>query len=196
VTRQLALTDIADLREYERGREEFRAEIIEMKKRRRIPVGPHCTLLFENRETILFQIQEMARVEKLITDEAINDQLRAYNPLIPEPGMLSATLFIELTTEAMLREWLPKLVGIEKHLVFLLPDGHVVRCHVDPAHGEQLTREDMTAAVHYINWTFEDHEIDALLGGGAQVAIDHPAYQHSTALTDVNLLEFERDLRG
>ena len=101
------------LRAYEREREEFRKPIIALKKRRgsRRPV---TTFVFENRDTIRFQIQEMARVEKLISDEAIEGELRAYNPLIPEPGSLSATLFIELVDEAQLREWLPRLVGIER----------------------------------------------------------------------------------
>ena len=75
------------------------------------------TLVFENRDTVRFQIQEMARVEKIITDEGIEAELDIYNPLIPEPGQLSATLFIELTTDEPLRAWLPKLVGIERAVV-------------------------------------------------------------------------------
>ena len=70
-----------------------------------------------------FQIQEMARVEKLVTDEGIQDELDIYNPMIPEPGQLCATLFLELTTDDQMREWLPKLVGIERSFVFVLDDG-------------------------------------------------------------------------
>ena len=98
MSRRLTLDDIADLRAYERERAEFSQHVIALKKRRRIHVGPHVTLLFENRDTIRFQIQEMARVEKILSDEGIEAELRAYNPLIPEPGTLSATLFVELTT--------------------------------------------------------------------------------------------------
>ena len=83
---KLTLDDIADLRAYERERDRFRAHIIELKKRRRVPVGPFVTFLFENRETIRFQIQEMARVEKIITDEGIQHELDVYNPLIPTPA--------------------------------------------------------------------------------------------------------------
>ena len=114
MSRKLTLDDIADLRAYEREREDFRAEVIALKKRRRVGVGPFMTFVFENRDTIRFQIQEMARVEKLITDEAIETELRTYNPLVPEPGELAATLFIELTSELALRDWLPRLVGIEQ----------------------------------------------------------------------------------
>ena len=120
---KLALDDIADLRAYEREREEFRRDVIALKKRRRIHVGPHVTLLFENRQTIRFQIQEMARAEKILSDEGIQTELDIYNPLIPEPGSLAATMFIELTTDEQLREWLPKLVGIETSIVIRLGTG-------------------------------------------------------------------------
>src|SRR3954470_288436 len=105
---KLAIDDIADLRAYERERADFRREVIVLKKRRRVGVGPVVTLLFENRDTIRFQIQEMARAEKIATDEGIQVELDVYNPLIPEPGTLAATMFIELTSDADLREWLPK----------------------------------------------------------------------------------------
>src|SRR3954469_24578806 len=102
---KLSLDDIADLRAYERERAEFRAHVINVKKRRRVGVGPFVTLLFENRDTIRFQIQEMARVEKIISDEGVQSELDVYNPLIPDKGSLAATLFIELTTKDDLLEW-------------------------------------------------------------------------------------------
>src|SRR5687768_18269703 len=111
---KLTLDDIADLRAYERERDAYRERIIALKRVRRVPVGPIVTLVFENRDTIRFQIQEMARVEKLITDAAIQNELDAYNPLIPGPGELSATLFLELTSKELLQEWLPRMVGIER----------------------------------------------------------------------------------
>ena len=92
MTVKLTLDDISDLRAYERERAEFRRHVIELKKRRRVHVGPIVTMVFENRDTIRFQIQEMARVERLITDEAIEHELDIYNPLIPEPGRLCASL--------------------------------------------------------------------------------------------------------
>jgi hypothetical protein len=109
--RPLVIDDIEDLRTYERGRDAYRRQIIELKRRRRVAVGPFVTLVFENRETVRFQVQEMARAEKMVTDEQVQGELDIYNALLPTPGELSATLFIELTDEASLREWLPKLVG-------------------------------------------------------------------------------------
>ncbi|HAS13207.1 MAG TPA: hypothetical protein DCS55_22255, partial [Acidimicrobiaceae bacterium] len=123
MSRKLTLSDIADLREYERERADFRAHVIDLKRRRRVGLGPFVTVLFENRDTIRFQIQEMARVEKLFTDEAIEGELRVYNPLVPEPGELALTLFIELTSELALRDWLPRLVGIEKSLELRIGEG-------------------------------------------------------------------------
>src|SRR5688500_12513547 len=96
---KLTLDDIIDLRAYERERDAFRARIIDLRRRRRVPVGPIGTLLFENRDTIRFQVQEMARAERILSDEAIQHELDTYNALIPEPGQLSATLFIELTSK-------------------------------------------------------------------------------------------------
>ena len=111
--RDLTLDDVLDLRAYERVRGDYRAKVIAMKKNRRVALGPIMTLVFECLDTVRFQVQEMARVEKIISDEAIQTELDIYNRLLPAPGELSATLLIELITEADLREWLPKLVGVE-----------------------------------------------------------------------------------
>jgi hypothetical protein len=131
--RRLTLDDIADARAYERERAQFRDRVIALKKKRRVAVGPFVTLVFENRDTIRFQIQEMARVEKLYSDEAILHELDTYNPLIPDPGALSATLFVELTSKDDLMEWIPKLVGIETAVELRLgATGDVVAgdCHL------------------------------------------------------------------
>ena len=85
-SRKLTVGDIADTRAYERVRDAFRAEMIELRRRRRVAIGTIVTVTFENRETMRFQIQEMARVEQIVTDEGIQEELDAYNPLIPEAG--------------------------------------------------------------------------------------------------------------
>src|SRR5581483_3781496 len=144
---KLELADIVDLRAYERERPELQRQVLALKRRRRVSVGPVVTLLFENRDTIRFQIQEMARAEKMLRDEQIIEELDIYNPLIPEAGELSATLFVELTSKAELEEWLPKLVGIERSVELRFGDD-VVHAAPEAAHEEQLTREDVTASVH------------------------------------------------
>jgi len=198
MSRKLTLDDISDLRAYERERDEFRAHVIARKKRRRVGVGPFVTVLFENRDTIRFQIQEMARVEKLISDEAIEGELRAYNPLIPEPGELACTLFIELTSEIALREWLPRLVGIESALELRAGEGDdrvVVRCTVDEDHASQLTRDEVTASVHYVHFQLTPEQVEAVATGPVELAVTHPEYEHATVLGQDTVAELLSDLR-
>jgi len=194
-TRKLSLSDIADLRAYEREREEFRARMIEVKRRRRVALGTLITVMFENRDTMRLQIQEMVRVEKVMTDEGVMEELKAYNPMIPEPGQLSATLFIELTSEEQMREWLPKLVGIESSMLIKLSDGTQVRCVTDEAHAEQLTRDYITAAVHYIRFEFTPEQVELFAAGGAHLVCDHPAYGESIELPAFTIAELLADLR-
>ncbi|MDQ3757481.1 MAG: DUF3501 family protein [Actinomycetota bacterium] len=191
---KLTLDDIADLRAYEREREEFRERVIALKRLRRVSVGPIVTLVFENRDTVRFQIQEMARVERLITDEQIQAELDVYNPLVPEPGRLTATLFVELTSDGDLREWLPKLVGIERAVELRIGERRV-RCVPDEAHEQQLTREEITASVHYIRFELTPDEVAAFERESVVLAVDHPAYGEGTPLSDDTKASLLRDLR-
>ncbi|MGD9702126.1 MAG: DUF3501 family protein [Acidimicrobiia bacterium] len=194
-SRKLQLADIADLRAYERERPEFRAHVAELKRRRRVAVGTFVSVVFENRETMRFQIQEMARVEKLITDEDIQNELDAYNVLVPERGQLCVSLFIELTSDEGMKEWLPKLVGIERHLVLRLHDGREVRAVPEEQHAAQLTRDDVTSAVHYLRFELTDDEVAGVAAGPVSLAIDHPAYRDETELADTTVAELLTDLR-
>lgn len=194
-SRKLTLADITDVRAYERERAEFRAEVMEIKRRRRISFGTILTLMFESRETMRLQIQEMARVEKLATDDEIQIELDTYNPMIPDPGQLRATLFLELTSEEQMREWLPKLVDIERSIVFVLHDGSRIRSITEEQHAAQLTRDYATAAVHYIWFEFSPSEVEAFAGGTVTIEIDHPDYLEAVELTDETRTELLRDLR-
>jgi hypothetical protein len=196
---KLTLADIADLRAYERERDGFRERIIELKKRRRVGVGPVVTFVFENRDTVRFQVQEMARAGRIATDEGIQTELDIYNPLVPEPGELAATLFIELTAEADLRAWLPKLVGVERSVELrLLGPGavEVVSARPDPAHAEQLTRDDITASVHYLGWALSAAQVERFAAGPVELAVRHPSYDEATTLSEITHHELLGDLRG
>jgi hypothetical protein len=197
MTTKLQLDDIADLRAYERERDEFRARIIALKRARRVGVGPFVTFVFENRETIRFQVQEMARAERLATDAAIEAELETYNPLIPDAGCLSATMFIELTTTDDLQTWLPRLVGIERTPALLIGDGpDAVRlpASVDPDHERRLTRDDVTASVHYVRWALPPGVLDAFRAGPVTLAVEHPAYRHAQVLGPDTLASLAADL--
>jgi len=195
---KLTLADIADLRAYEREREAFRGRVIELKRLRRVPVGPIITLVFENRETIRFQIQEMARAERMLSDDAIQGELDTYNPLIPETGQLSATLFVELTDKAQLMEWLPKLVGVERSVELLVGEGDtatVVRATVEEEHAGHLTREEVTASVHYVRFDVPEAVVERFLEDPVVLAVNHPAYTHGTPLSIETKGSLYADLR-
>jgi hypothetical protein len=199
VSRKLTLDDIADFRAYERERQEFRQTVIELKRKRRVSVGPFVTFVFENRDTIRFQIQEMARVERLYSDEQIETELRIYNPLVPDPGHLAATMFVELTSDAELREWLPKLVRVERSVSLRIgdgPDAAVVPLTLDAEHEAQLTREDTTSAVHYLHAALGDDLVDRFSREPVALVVDHPEYRHETALGAETIAELLTDLRG
>ena len=177
--RPLTLDDISDLRAYERERDEFRRAVIAQKKLRRVPVGPVVTLTFESRTTVRFQVQEMARAERLTTDAQVQQELDVYNRLLPSRGELSATLFLELTSEEQLRTWLPRLVGIEHSATLLLGGGagaRSVRSVPEGDHLSQLTRDDVTSAVHYVRFPFTSSEVARFASGPVTLVVDHPGY--------------------
>ncbi|HVA09497.1 MAG TPA: DUF3501 family protein [Acidimicrobiales bacterium] len=196
MTQPLTLADVLDLREYERVRDDYRAAVIARKRLRRVPLGPIMTLVFECIDTVRFQVQEMARVEKILSDEAIQVELDIYNRLLPQENELSATLFIELTSEPDLRQWLPRLVGIETALGFEV-GGELVRSTPEATHAAALVRETVTPAVHYLRFGFTDAQVEAFLGGPeVAVVAFHPEYQARTPLADNVRLELLGDLRG
>jgi hypothetical protein len=183
----LTLADISDLRAYERERESFRAEVIALKRVRRVPIGPIVTVVFENRTTVRFQVQEMARAEAMRTDEQIEAELAVYNPLVPGPGEVTATLFVELRSDEELRHWLPAPVGIKRSVLLRVgaPDEPFeARATVDPAHAAQLTREETTASVHYLHFELPDAARARFAGGPVAIVVDHPQYAHETVLGD------------
>lgn len=192
----LKLEDIKDVRAYENEREEFRTQIIALKKLRRVHLGEVLTFLFENRDTMRFQIQEMARAEKLYSDEKIENELAVYNDLIPSRNILKSTLFVELVNEDQLREWLPKLVNIQNHL-YLEFNGEKVKAY-EPDE-ERLTRdEEITTSVHYIFFEFSDEQREVFLNCDTEIKLfsDHVHYQYETILSSDSVAQLKADLIG
>jgi Protein of unknown function (DUF3501) len=192
--RPLELDDIVDLRAYERVREEYRRRIIELKRRRRVALGPVVSLVFESPETVRFQVQEMARAERITTDEGILGELEVYNRLLPGGGELSATMFIELTSESELRDWLPRLVGIETAIGIELAPGEVVESEPESSHALALTRDEVTPAVHYIRFAFAEDQASRLAAGPAALVARHPEYEFRAPLGADTLAELAADL--
>jgi hypothetical protein len=198
----LTLDDISDQRAYERERDKFRAEVIEVKRNRRISVGPVITLTFESRLTMRFQVQEMARAEKMLSDEQIQHELDVYNRLLPAANELSATLFLELTTEEELRTWLPRLVGVESACEVRIgsePSALVVRSTPEQEHEANLTRPETTSAVHYVRFHFTDQQVEAFAAQPSSLAVNHPEYPEGlpgATLSDATRAELLADLAG
>ncbi len=194
---KLEIGDILDLRAYERVRDAERARIIESKALRRVHVGTIISLVFENRDTMLFQVHEMARAEKIVSDAALQTELDIYNPLIPGDGQLSATLFIECTSSDDMRRWLPRLVGIERAIELRIGDGAdatVISCVPEAAHDAQLTRDEITSAVHYLFFPVGAEHAEALRRGPVRIVVTHPAYLEETDLGTGTRAELAADL--
>src|SRR5262249_22259554 len=110
---KICVADVLNLYQYEKIREVIRREVIEAKRRRRVSVGDRLSFVFENRQTVLFQIQEMVRAERIVADDRVQDEIDVYNGLIPEPGELSATMMIEIEDKAQIQPVLDSLLGID-----------------------------------------------------------------------------------
>jgi len=178
--RKITRDDVRDIAEYEKIRDQFRRAIIELKKKRRVQVGDIVTLVFENRETVLFQIQEMMRAERIVHEDKIQQEIDIYNELIPEDNELSATMLIEIDDLQVLRQWLPKLVGIEEQVWLRIGDRHVIRALYEPGR----SREDKTSTVHYVRFRLSPEEIRAFKDEAQPVvlAITHENYQAEAAI--------------
>ena len=155
------------------------------------------TIVFENTDTMRFQIQEMARVERMLTDEAIAHEIDTYNELIPERGRALGHAVHRAHRRRDLREWLPKLVGIEHHVVFT-SSATGTRVEAVRDDEERLTRDDITATVHYLKFPFTaGSRLRSLDGHGpAAIVVDHPEYQAGVELTDDAARRARRRLRG
>ncbi len=145
----LTTADLIPYEEYERQREAFRANIIALKQRRRISIGPWITLVFENRRTLHFQIQEMIRVERIFDPAKVQDELDVYNAILPAPGELSATLLIEITDEANIKERLDQFMGLDHgEKVAIVADGEEAFGEFEGGH----SHETKISAVHFVRF--------------------------------------------
>jgi hypothetical protein len=140
------------------------------------------SIVFENTDTMRWQVQEMARAERMLRDEQIEHEVETYNQLIPDAGELSGTLMLELTSDEQLREWLPKLVGIEHHIGFAFADGSTAPGRTSEEDEERLTRDDTTAAVHFLRFSLTPAQVAAFEAGPIRLRSDHPSYPYETEL--------------
>jgi hypothetical protein len=166
---------LLSLEAYAKSRKDFRARVIAHKKNRTLSLGDHITLIFEDELTVRYQIQEMLRIEKTFEEGGIQDELDAYNPLVPDGSNLKATMMIEYDDPAVRKRELARLIGIEDRTYLQVDGFDKVYAIAD----EDLEREneEKTSSVHFLRFEFTAAMIDGLKKGAAlAVGIDHPNY--------------------
>ena len=169
------MEELTGLAAYERVRDHFRREIIEHKKNRRLQVGDRVSLLFENRKTILFQIQEMLRTERITDLDKIRKEVETYNTLIPEANELSATLMLEIEQQEKIRADLLQFLGIDETVFLTIGERRRIQAVFEEGH----SKEDKISAVQYVRFRFTPEARDAFVSGReeAVAVIDHPNYR-------------------
>jgi hypothetical protein len=179
--RPLTTEDILDRARYEQARPDLRRRVMLDKSRRRVQLGAHCTIHFESRETLSYQIHEMLRVEDSWTrPNAVDEELASYNPLIPKAGELSATLMLEYETAEERAAALPRFVGLEQHVTLQIGDTAPIVATFDRG---QIDDRGVSA-VQYVKWQLTTGQQRLLETGGTvlRLAIDHPFYTAQAVL--------------
>jgi hypothetical protein len=189
--KKLTREDIVINEEYLKERNLRLKNVIELKKKRRVEVGPNLSFTFENRETIRHQIQEMMRIERIHDDDKIQFEIDTYNSLIPEPGSLRATMFIEISNMNQIKELLDKFQGLDGTGNVVLKLGREeIAAEFEPGH----SKEDRISAVHYVSFRFTPEQSKLFASLPVEIQVRHPEYQASTALTEEQRKEIAKDL--
>ena len=189
----VTLDDVIPYADYERQREEFRSRIIALKQRRRISVGPLITMVFENLDMLRFQIQEMIRVERIFDPAKVQDELDVYNALLPSQDELSATLLIEITDEAMMKQWLDQFMGLDHgEKVAIVAGGERVFGEFEGGH----SHDTKISAVHFVRFrpTAGMKVSFADLRQPVTITVNHGSYQVEVPVPESMREEWLSDL--
>jgi hypothetical protein len=190
---KISIASLQNLHEYELARPEFRRRVIEKKALRRVSVGPLVTLVFENRDTVLFQIQEMLRAERIVELAKIQEEIDVYNSLLPEPGEVAATLFVEVTEEARVKPILDSFIGLDEgQSLWMEIGGRRYFANFEEGHG----REDKISAVHYIRFPLGSEGAAALAAGRSRLVLSHGENRGEAELSAGTVSELLKDLAG
>ena len=180
---KLTRADLMNLETYAEQRRDFRARVIAHKKHRQVHIGPNATLYFEDRLTIQYQVQEMLRIERIFEASGIEEELEAYNPLIPDGRNFKATFMVEFPDPEERREALKRLTGIERD-VWVQVAGHDRVAAIADEDLERTT-DEKTSAVHFMRFELDDAMAADLKGGAAlSIGIDHSNYAQSVDPVD------------
>lgn len=191
--KKIELKDIIPYNDYLKVRKEFQQKIIKLKKNRRVQVGDNITFVFENRETVLYQIQEMIRLEKMTDEKLIQQEIDVFNKLIPDENELCATILIEIFERQFIKPILNSLVGIQDNKIFLkFADESITPIFID----ENLP-DGRISAVLYARFKFNSNQIEKFLNPKNLVSIEinHPNYKAETIIPENVRLSLMEDLR-
>jgi len=190
---EITRDDIMDMADYGKIRAERRREILPAKKLRRVPVGPYATFYFESYDSMWLQVHEMLFIEKG-GEEQIEDELSAYNPLIPKGKELVATVMFEIDDPVRRKAVLGKLGGVEETMTLDIGGDKVTG--VPEADVDRTTAEGKASSVQFVHFPLSDAQVDAFKTPGTRVvvAIEHPDYQHMAGLSDDSREELAKDL--
>ncbi len=191
---QITRNDLMSLEQYAEQRSEFRQRVFAHKKNRQVALGPNTTLYFEDRLTLLYQIQEMLRIEKMFEADGINEELEVYNPLIPTGRNFKATFMIEYTDPEIRAAQLKILGGIE-NLVWIQVEGFEKAWAIADEDLERST-DGKTSAVHFMRFEVTDEMASALkIGTNWRIGVKHPAYAYECEITGPTRESLLNDLR-
>ena len=193
---KIELGDVLNFFEYEKVRTEMRERVIGAKRTRRVAVGPYLSFVFENRDTVLFQIQEMCRVERITVDAKIQDEIDVYNALLPTRGELSATLMIQIGDKGQIKPVLDQFMGIDigRRVWIEVGKDFVVPGEFEAGHSDQ--EKGKQAAVHFVRFPFPRAAAAAFADAPAALVVDHPAERGRTELSAETKSALLEDLRG
>ncbi len=182
--RKLTRDDLMSLEQYSEAREGFRSKVMDHKRDRRIDLGTNAALYFEDRLTITYQVQEMLRIERIFEVDGINEELTAYNPLVPDGSNWKATFMIEFPDEVERRAMLQKLIGVEDR-VYMQINGHQ-RVYAIADEDLERSNEQQTSAVHFLRFELSGEQVGSLRNVASLAAgIDHDSYRvEISPLTD------------
>lgn len=185
--------ELLDIIEYEKVRNDYRKDIIAYKKNRRFTLGPNVTIIFENKKTLMFQIQEIMRAERLVHDRQIQEEIDVYSSIMPSKKELSATLFLEVTEEHKIRSVLDSFIGLSLNnsVYFKIGDSKVYA-----AFESGREKEDNISSVHYIKFPFDQKAINGLKNNDLKLSlnINYNEYSYSHEILASSRISLQKDL--
>lgn len=191
--KKISRDEILNIYEYEKIRPQKVQEIIQLKKNRRVFIEPWIHFVFENRDTVWFQIQEMIRAERMVKEEEIQREIDVYNDLIPDKHELSLTMFIEIPDAAERKRILPQLVGIHDHVYLHIGNKHTLRAIAD-----EKSKEDYeygkAAVVHFLKVKFTEEQVEDFKREQVKIEINHPNYKAIAVIPEEVKEELLKDL--